>query len=239
MEVVEKFLRAHSIPFKNLHLYIEALTHSSYANENYKQFSSTHVSDNQRLEFLGDSVLALVINHSLYERDLNYTEGEMAQLKSILVSEATLGRIAVDLGIGSVLKLSKGELKIGGENKKSILSDALEAVFAALYLDLGFLYAQKKIIEWYKKELEKLQNPKASKDSKSSLQEYTQKHLHILPKYEEVNKVGPPHKKSYTVRVLIGVNEYARGVGTTLKSAEQEAASKALLILKKKGRLVI
>ena len=288
MEDISKFLKKNNIAYNDLNLYIEATTHSSFANEFNNEFKSdsknknsknnnseidTHtnfsknsqknskknsiknsqknsintkliiskpnkinsniIKDNQRLEFLGDSILGLVINQNLFERKNNLSEGEMAQLKSKIVSEETLARVASKINLGKYIRLGRGEKKFSGEKKSSIISDALEALIAAIYIDQGFAFVSNKIISWFKEELTKLSSPNKSKDSKSSLQEFTQKNFKTLPIYEEINESGPAHHKNYTVRVLINNKEFAQGKGFSIKSAHQKAASRALNLLKK------
>lgn len=228
MAKLDTFLIKHNIQFHDKCLLTEALTHRSYTNE-----VTQTVADNQRLEYLGDAVLDLVINEYLYHRFPSYSEGNLAQLCSTLVCETALSRIASQIGLGDIIYLGKGEEKLGGRKRHSNLADCLEAFIAALYLDQGLAFAQKYILHWFRIEFNNIDNPHNSKDAKSILQEITQKYLHTPPLYEEVSHSGPAHHKSFTVRVIINGQKYGLGKGRTLKKAEQDAATQALKKAKK------
>ena len=219
------FLAKHGLNFKNRALLEEALTHPSYAYEIQKE---SPCKDNQRLEYLGDSVLNLIINDYLFLRFPEYGEGKLTRLRSTLTRKETLAQVASELGLGEFLRLGKGEIKIGGRERSSNLADCLEALTGALYLDQGFVKTSECLCAWFQGALEKLRSPEGAMDPKSLLQEMTQKDLHTLPVYEELSHSGPAHRKKFVVRVVIGDKEYAQGSDFSLKGAEQKAAAKAL-----------
>ena len=227
---IQNFLKTHHLDVNNLELIKEAFYHPSYVHEQHKR---SKLSNNQRLEYLGDSVLNLIINDYLYHNFLNYSEGKLAQLRSVLVSGSTLVKIAQDLNLGELLYLGKGEKKNQGSKRASNLSDCLEALIGVLYLDLGWKEIQKKVLVWFSKELKKVQNPETSKSFKSQLQELTQKKWKEVPIYEEVKQSGPAHDRMYTIRILSQGLEYAQATASTRKNAEQEAAKLALKKLRK------
>ncbi len=228
MKDLAAFLSQHKLKVYDLKLLDQARTHSSYANE-----SQTKIPDNQQLEFFGDSVLNFLINEYLFLHFPAYSEGELAQLRSSLVCEDTLAKVGSRLGIGELLRLGKGEKKLGGSRRKSNIADCVEAIIAALYLDQGLEEMQSLIRQWFSPELKNIDNPQVTKDAKSSLQELTQKYWHELPIYQEISRSGPDHHKSYLISVLIRGKEYGRSSGSSLKVAEQKAAIKALDKVKK------
>lgn len=219
------FLKEHKLEFTDLSLLEEAFTHPSYAYETRK-FSPCK--DNQRLEYLGDSVLNLIINEYLFLHFPQYTEGNLTRLRSSLSCKETLLQVALTLNLGEFLRLGKGELKIGGKERSSNLADCLEALIGAFYLDQGFAKTKEYVCSWFQAEFDTLHSPEQSKDPKSHLQESTQKNLSEVPLYEELEQSGPGHRKRFTVRVLIQGKEYGRGSDFSLKGAEQRAASEAL-----------
>ena len=227
MQSLKSFLEKHGLKFGSLSLLEEALTHRSYTHE-----SSVISTDNERLEYLGDSVLNLIVSSSLFEHFPHSKEGELTQMRSSLVCEGSLARVARQLSIGKLLRLGKGEEKLGGREKPSILANCLEALIAALYIDQGFSTTRKYVLSWFQQEFKELSHvshlTRKKKDPKSYLQEMTQKYLHEVPIYEKVSHSGPEHRKEYVVRVLIDGKEYARGKGFSLKTAKQKAALNAL-----------
>ena len=222
--------------FKDLSLITEALTHRSYAYEHKSQNKSRSIKNNQRLEFLGDSVLNLVINDYLFLHYSKYSEGELSHLRSTLICEPALSRVAKKLRIGKYLYLGKGEEKSVGRKRDSNLADCLEALVAAFYLYQGFVITKKYVLLWFETEFKNIHGPESSRDAKSQLQELTQKELHELPIYKEVSQEGPDHRKRYAVCVLIQEKECGIGTGYSLQSAEQDAASKVLVHYKKKKK---
>lgn len=207
--------------FKNLDLLELAFTHRSY--------ESPH---NERLEFLGDSVLGLCIADILYERFPECTEGELTKMKAFLVKGETLCRLSEELKLGEFIKLGVGELKTGGRKRESILENTIEAVLGAIFLDADLnLNILKKIIEaWYEDRFDSLSTKTVSpQDAKSKLQEYLQKLGEPLPIYEILNINGREHEQVFTVICKIGIkNIEITGIGSTRKSAEQAAASEML-----------
>ena len=203
----------------------QALTHSSYANEKHMKKGS----DNERLEFLGDAVLELVSSDFLYKNYPNLPEGDLTKLRASIVCEPTLALCTEPLELGKYLYLGKGEDLTGGRTRKSILSDALEAVIGAIYLDGGFTNAKEFIHKFIMTDIE---HKKLFYDSKTILQEVVQGNYNEALHYELVAEEGPDHDKRFSVEALIGDKVIGHGVGHTKKAAEQQAAYQALLKLK-------
>lgn len=210
--------------FKEPELLRQALTHSSYANEKHLKKQS----DNERLEFLGDAVLELVSSEYLFKNYPKMPEGELTKFRASIVCEPTLALCTKDIDLGKYLFLGKGEDLTGGRNRKSILSDALEAVIGAIYLDGGFEAAKEFVHEFI---LVDIENKKLFHDSKTILQELVQGNYKEELHYELVAEEGPDHDKKFTVQALIGQRVIGHGTGHTKKAAEQEAAYEALLKL--------
>lgn len=210
--------------FQNESLLIQALTHSSYANEKHMK----KLSDNERLEFLGDAVLELTSSEYLFSNYSHLTEGELTKLRASIVCEPTLAFCTESIELGRYLLLGKGEDQTGGRKRKSILSDALEAVIGAIYLDGGFANAKEFILRFI---LTDIEHKQLFYDSKTILQEVVQgKHEQLS--YVLLEETGPDHDKNFTVGVMIGDKQVSKGTGHTKKAAEQEAAYQALLLLK-------
>jgi ribonuclease-3 len=199
----------------------QALTHKSYVNETRDAGSE----DNERLEFLGDAVLALVISDYLAASLPGSPEGELSQQKARLVSEPSLARAARRLDLGHLLRLGRGEEMTQGREKPSILADALEALIAAIYLDGGLEEARAFTLRVFAPELGGQQ---VQGDYKTRLQEWCQKHGEGLPRYATVGETGPDHQKTFEVDVLIQGAVAGTGIGRTKKEAEQMAARRAL-----------
>jgi ribonuclease-3 len=200
-----------------------ALRHASYCNE---QLVTDRQEDNERLEFLGDAVLDLVVGHRLMTRYPQLKEGELSVTRAQVVSEAGLSEVAGQLGIGQWLALGKGEEKSGGRTKPSILADAFEAILAAVYLDGGFDAAQAMVQRLLAHRIETVEF-KGFYDFKTRLQETAQARLKATPTYSVVQELGPDHDKRFVVAVQIGEEEWARAVGKSKKEAEQMAAAEA------------
>ena len=216
--------------FNNQGLLRQALTHSSYANERHMKKHS----DNERLEFLGDAVLEVTSSEFLYQKYPDYSEGELTKLRASLVCEPTLAFCTRAIDLGKYLYLGKGEDLTGGRNRKSILSDALEAVIGAIFLDGGFANAKEFIHRFVLNNVEHMQ---LFYDSKTILQEIVQGDEHSGKlEYVLVDESGPDHNKNYTVEARIGNKSYGCGEGHTKKAAEQEAAYQAILALRKKDK---
>lgn len=205
--------------FERPELLTEALTHRSFVNESDAR---TH---NERLEFLGDAVLDLVVSEALMERFPDAREGPLSRMRSHLVSEQGLAPVAERLGIGPALRLGRGEELSGGRTKPSVLADALEAVVAAIYLDGGFQAARDAVLRWLDLPDERIL---AAGDAKSALQQRLQSELGATPEYRLVQQVGPDHEKTFVSEVYIRGERLAAGVGRSKKEAEQRAASRAL-----------
>lgn len=225
MKKIEKFQQIIGYEFENQGLLRQALTHSSYANEkNFKKHS-----DNERLEFLGDAVLEIVSSEFLYLNYPDLSEGDLTKLRASLVCEPTLAGCTAQIQLKEFLLLGRGEEMTGGRNRKSILSDALEAVIGAIYLDGGFTNAKEFILTYI---LTDIENKKLFYDSKTILQEVVQADYTEHLNYQLVDESGPDHDKSFTAEARIGEKVIGRGTGHTKKAAEQEAAYVALLKLK-------
>ena len=225
---LEKFCKNLNLHFKNLKILDLAFHHRSfsYENEEHRRYN------NERLEFLGDSVLGLAVAAFLYEDMMDNPEGDLARIKANVVSEQTLAPIAKEkMHINEYLILGKGEEMTGGRNKKAILADALEAVLGALYLDSGYEAAENLVRNLIVPEIRKVQEDKGNKDYKSILQEYYQKKHKICPVYELVKKTGPDHNMTFFVTVHLGGISYGPEKGKSKKAAEQAAAKAACTVL--------
>jgi ribonuclease-3 len=211
--------------FRDRGLLEHAMTHTSRANED----ASGGVMDNESLEFLGDAVLGFVVADLLFREFPEYDEGEKSKMKAILVSTATLARVAERLGLGDHLLLGRGEEKTGGRRKQALLADGCEALIAALYLDGGIEQARVFIVRELRSFVEDLRRDGVSaQDYKSALQELVQARNRPLPEYRVVGAVGPDHQKLFDVEVLVAGEPLARATGPSKKEAEQEAARLAL-----------
>ncbi len=213
--------------FKNKSLLLEALTHRSFAYERDAQ----PVKDNERLEFLGDAVLGLAIGHILFEKYPHYSEGELSRLRSAIVNENELVKLAEKLNIGEYLMLGKGEEQTGGRKKASILSGAFEAIVGAIYIDGGW----EEVMTFIKNHIAPLLSAfstndplrELDKDYKTKLQELVQAQLRQTPVYRLDKEEGPDHDKTFYVSVLINGKVVARGRGKSKKEAQQKAAQVA------------
>jgi ribonuclease-3 len=211
--------------FRDRGLLEHAMTHTSRANED----ASGGVMDNESLEFLGDAVLGFVVADLLFREFPEHDEGEKSKMKAILVSTATLARVAERLGLGDHLLLGRGEEKTGGRRKQALLADGYEALIAALYLDGGVEEARAFIVRELGSFVEELRRDGVSaQDYKSALQELVQGRNRPLPEYRVVGAVGPDHQKRFDVEVLVAGEPLARATGPSKKEAEQEAARLAL-----------
>ena len=218
-----QFCKALSIRFSDLELLDLAFHHRSFSNENSEH---RHV-NNERLEFLGDSVLGMATATFLYEDMMDNPEGDLARIKSVVVSEQTLAPIALSIGIDRMLIMGKGEEKSGGRQKKAILADAVEAVIGAYYLDSGYDAAEKLVLSFIVPEIRKVQQNKGTRDYKTLLQEFYQKKYKTCPVYELVKKTGPDHDQVFWVNVHLGDTCYGPAQGKNKKEAEQNAARQA------------
>lgn len=214
--------------FHSVRLLDEALTHTSYVNEFKEQGSK----DNERLEFLGDAVLALIISEHVAAACPDLTEGALSKLRSRLVSEATLATVARRLELGKLLRLGRGEERTGGREKDSILANTVEAVLAAVYLDGGLEAARSFSLRAFAQELREAASSDSGAvlagDYKTQLQEWCQQHHDCVPQYVTAKESGPDHQKTFDVQVLVQGKAMGRGTGRSKKEAEQAAAQKAM-----------
>jgi ribonuclease-3 len=208
--------------FKDAQLLERALTHKSYANENTVPYH------NERMEFLGDAVLGLVISEYLMNACPTYTEGDLSRLRAAIVSEPALAAVSREIGLGDYLLLGKGEDQTGGRNKDSLLADSLEALTAAVYLDAGKDAAESLIIRLFEEVIKKSCASGGTRDYKTELQELCQEQLKQLPEYRSVSETGPDHQKQFEMEVWIKGQLSGRGIGKSKKEAEQRAAKEAL-----------
>ncbi len=224
LEKLESFL---DINFKNKDLLLQALTHRSYLNENPK-FQLDH---NERLEFLGDAVLELVVTDYLY-RNYPGPEGELTALRASLVNSKMLAKVGTSLGVNDFLLLSKGEAKDQGRARQYILTDAVEAIIGAAYLDQGYKLAEKFIHKFILPELDTIIKEKLHKDAKSLFQELAQEKVGITPFYKVLKEWGPDHQRNFKIGVFLAKEQIGEGEGVSKQEAEQGAAKDAI---KKKG----
>ena len=214
-----------SYSFKKPSLLNQALTHKSYANENLDK----EYRDNERLEFLGDAVLDLIISHLLMDNFPQHTEGDLTKLRSALVNERRIADLARKLNLGEFLLLGKGEDSTEGKNKNSILANIYEALIAAIYLDSGYKSAFRIVKRHFTDILSSAQQGSPYyRDFKSQLQEYTQSVFKTTPRYVLVKESGPDHNKSFAVNVILNNEVCGNGLGKSKKDAEQKAAQDAL-----------
>ena len=215
--------------FTDTGLLIQALTHSSYAAENRDA-----AGDNERLEFLGDAVLELVISHILFHRfGERHREGHLTKMRAYLVNEASLASLAAGLELGDSLRLGRGEERSGGRQKPSLLADAFEAVIGALYLDGGLERVFELVERLFEERILRAETQGMCFDYKTALQEYTQARFHAVPEYQLENVRGPAHQRTFEISLLFNGKQLAKGVGKSKKEAEQNAAKQAMESLKK------
>lgn len=207
--------------FKDIRLLENALTHSSYANENHKK-------SNERLEFLGDSVLSIIMSDYLYKKMSDTNEGDLSKLRASLVCEQSLDKVARRIGLDEALMLGRGEEMSGGRKRPSIVSDAFEAVLAAIYLDSDIETARNWLLPLMKDDIEDAIAGRRSDDYKTTLQEKIQKNHAGAISYNLVKEEGQAHLKSFTVQVLLDGKKIGTGTGSSKKEAEQNAAKMAL-----------
>ncbi|MDD3796996.1 MAG: ribonuclease III [Lachnospiraceae bacterium] len=229
LETLQKKIGYH---FHDFSLLIQAMSHSSYANEH----RSEGLKDNERLEFLGDAVLEVTSSEFLFREYPNMPEGDLTKLRASIVCEPTLALCAREFGLPEYLLLGKGEEHTGGRGRNSIVSDALEALIGAIYLDGGFASAKEFIIQFIMTDIE---HKKLFYDSKTILQEIVQRDFkdeEVV--YELMKEEGPDHAKKFVVEVKLGSVTAGTGVGSTKKAAEQEAAYRAIIELKGKNACI-
>ena len=209
--------------FKNKQLFNQVFIHRSYLNETTETLES-----NERLEFLGDSILSFVVSSHIFDKYKTSKEGQLTSIRSVLTNTETLYEISKELGLGELLKLSKGEEAGGGRKNKTILANTLEALIGGIFIDQGIEAAKKFIQENIISRAEKIIESQGLKDPKSALQEKIQESLRESPVYRVIQEEGPDHDKSYTIGVYIGEKLLAEGVGKSKQEAEKSAARNAL-----------
>lgn len=231
MARLEKLLKAMSnIPkFKNLNLFEQAFTHRSFLNESKEKIES-----NERLEFLGDSILSFIVSKWLFARYPDFNEGMLTNLRSRLVNTKTLAEIAKSLDFGKFLKLSKGEEESKGRENQSLLANSFEAFIGALFLDQGIEKVSSFLLEVLLPRANEFVQKKSLKDPKSLLQEYVQSKKQNSPVYKVIEEEGPAHAKLFTIGVYVGESMLAEGKGKSKQEAQENAAKQALDVLRKK-----
>ena len=222
---LEEFENNIGSKFKNRKLLFEALSHSSFANENKKQRNS-----NERLEFLGDSVLSIVVSDYLFEHYKHLPEGQLTKIRASLVCESSLYEFSKVIKLGEFIMLGKGEENTGGRERPSILADAFEAVIAAVYLDGGIEEATRYVLGFIPKDLSPAKAA-VNNDYKTILQEIIQKNPEEKIEYFLKSESGPDHNKSFTIQVKLNSNVIGEGTGHSKKQAEQMAAKEALELM--------
>ncbi|MCJ7740365.1 ribonuclease III [Candidatus Microgenomates bacterium] len=223
MEKFEKLIKLLGIQFKNPELLKQAFVHRSYLNESKKTLSS-----NERLEFLGDSILSFLVSEYLYKTYEDLPEGELTNLRSSIVKTEALAEIALKLSLGDYLYLSKGEEEGGGRKNPSILADTFEALLGAIFLDIGLTPVKKIIKEQLLPILPKIIAEKTYKDAKSNFQEMVQETVKLSPVYKVIQETGPDHAKRFTVGVFVEEKLWGKGEGRSKQEAEQKAAMSGL-----------
>jgi ribonuclease-3 len=220
---IESLQKRIKVKFNNKSLLNRALTHRSFVNE-----AGNPIKDNERLEYLGDSVLALVVNEYLFKTFEDYLEGDLAKIKSAVVSETTLAKVSNEINLGSYILMGRGEEQSGGRVRDSILANTLEALIGALYLDSGLKDCKRFILSLLKNDIERIDRLTYLRDPKTTLQEYVQKKFKERPVYEVIEEKGPDHMKEFTVRLVINGSGVATGTGNSKRKAEMDAARKVL-----------
>jgi len=224
-EDLNNLCKSLNLEMHDLELMNTALTHTSYAYESKKR---PHPEHNERLEFLGDSVLSLVVSTYIYDKYTKKDEGYLSKLRAFLVCETTLAVFAKKMKLGDYLLLGNGELNVSGRERPSILADAFESVVGAYYLDQGLEKVGQFLFEIILKNIETLAKEGIDMDYKTRLQEEVQKNGVVDIEYEQLEATGPAHERVFKMRVLINKTERGRGSGRTKKEAEQQAAKIAL-----------
>ncbi|MBW1809368.1 MAG: ribonuclease III [Deltaproteobacteria bacterium] len=225
LDIIKAATQQLGYTFDDSQLLIKAVTHKSFANE---AAAGDNVGHNERLEFLGDAVLGLIVSEKLMDSHPDVSEGELSRLRAALVNELQLSKAARDLALGQLLRLGRGEEHSGGRNKTSILADLYEAILGAIYLDGGLNEARKFIFQSIADQIETVEVGSSGFDPKSRLQENFQRQGEKPPSYEVISTEGLDHCRSFTVCVKVNSVELGRGVGRSKKEAEQAAAQAAL-----------
>ncbi len=221
---VEKLEKKLNISFKEEDLLIEALTHRSYLNE----FPGWRLPHNERLEYLGDAVLELIVSEELFEKFPDHPEGKLTVLRAALVNYQILARVAEAVGLQDFILMSRGERKDTGKAREVILANAIEAVIGAMYLDQGMEKTRAFIKKFVMANLDDVMKTKSYRDAKSELQEVVQEKMRVTPTYRVLEESGPAHKRVFKMGVYLGEKLAAEGVGASKQEAELEAAKHAL-----------
>jgi ribonuclease-3 len=216
------FQKQINIRFRRIELLNLAFSHRSFANEN-----PDRIENNEKLEFLGDSVLGLVVAEYLFAILPEKAEGDLARIKSFVVSENSLSQIAKDIRVDNFILIGRGEEFSGGRSKKALLADAMEAIIGAYFIDSGFEPSRKFILRYLIPEIDKVLADKHQKDYKTLLQELVQKRFKSYPRYSLQKKTGPDHDKTFWITVQVNGTTYGPGSGKNKKEAEQSAAKSA------------
>ena len=223
---LEKLEKSIKYEFNNKEILKRALTHTSYANEHKKE-------SNEKLEFLGDSILEFISSDYIYHKYPSLTEGEMTKVRAAVVCGENLAKVAKLYDIGEWLYLGNSELRSGGKDRIAILEDAIEAIIAAIYLDGGIEPVKKFIIENLEEEIEKATKNVGIKDYKTVLQEILQENGEVKIQYEIIKEMGPDHDKSFIAQVKLNGKVLAKGEGKSKQKAEMKAAKKAINEIKR------
>ena len=221
--LLTRFQQKLQYQFKDEKFLLEALRHSSYVNEQ----TDPDMRDNERLEFLGDAVLGLVVGHLLMRRYPDAKEGDLSRMRANLVNENQLSDLAADIDLGDFIQFGRGELQTKGQEKKSILANTYEALIAAIYLDAGFDGVYEFIRIQFSARIDSIDDLDADRDFKSRLQERVQESQKAVPRYSVQKATGPDHDKTFAVQVVVDTQR-ALGEGKSKKAAEQAAARKML-----------
>jgi ribonuclease-3 len=221
LKQLRRFAKTLGVPLGDGCYLNEALTHKSYAHERAGLPTPPH---NEKLEFLGDSILGLVVCEYLYAYFPSVDEGGLSKIKSVVVSAQFLSEKAKDIGLGAVLRLGKGEEKSGGRERPALLADAIEALIGAVYLCGGLEAARTFILSMLEKDLQQAQMGHLSKDYKTLLQEHFQRTKKLAPMYRVVREWGPDHNRTFEVECTLGTTVLSKGTGKSKKEAEQDAA---------------
>ncbi len=224
MKDISPFEKKLGVAFSDKELLARAFTHRSYINENPK----SGLEHNERLEFLGDAVVELVVTDYLFAEYPTHNEGELTAYRSALVNAIIMGEIAGDLGMNDYLSLSKGEKKDTGRARQTILANTYEAFVGALYLDQGYDIAKKFILDTLVPKLGEIISKKSWKDAKSRIQEEAQERVGLTPNYQVLDQSGPDHDKWFTIGIYFGDTKIAEGKGRSKQEGQQAAAEAAL-----------
>ncbi|MBI5560470.1 MAG: ribonuclease III [Deltaproteobacteria bacterium] len=230
-EELKRFKKRLQFSFKDEPLLHEVFVHASYLNEK----GGKGMTSNERLEFLGDAVLSSAVSHILFKRFPALDEGELTRLRARLINGRTLAELSDELGLGPLMLLGKGEKKTKGSENPSILSDAFEALVAAISLDRGYEAAFSFIERLFNPLLEVCLEEAGHFDFKPRLQELAQRYFKQAPQYRLIREEGPAHRKSFSVEVMLGGEVLGLGVAMRKKDAEQVSAKQALEVLEKRG----